>query len=73
MSLSYKGLIVSDCYFPDLIVNGLVVVELKCVEEFAAEHEAQLLTYLKISGCRLGILLNFHAPLMKDGYFRRAL
>ena len=57
-----------DCGFRvDLLVGGLVVVELKAVERLAPIHEAQLLTYLKLTGCKLGLLLNFNVPILRSG------
>ena len=52
---------------------GKVVVELKAVDELHPVHEAQLLTYLKLTGCRVGLLINFNVPLLKDGIERRVL
>jgi GxxExxY protein len=49
------------------------VVELKAVDAVASVHEAQVLTYLKLSGCKLGLLLNFNVPIMRDGIKRLAL
>ncbi len=57
----------------DLLVAGIVVVELKAVEKISPLHEAQLLTYLKLSGKRLGLLINFNAPVLKDGFRRLVL
>ncbi len=57
----------------DLLVEDLVILEIKAVEHILHVHEAQLLTYLKLSHKRLGFLLNFNAPLMKDGIHRRVL
>jgi GxxExxY protein len=54
----------------DLIVAGKLVLELKSVEQVAPVHKKQLLTYLRLTGCRLGLLLNFGAALIKDGVFR---
>ena len=54
----------------DLIVEGLVLVELKSVESIAPVHKKQLLTYLKLTRIQLGLLLNFGAALMKDGIHR---
>jgi GxxExxY protein len=54
----------------DLIVNDKVIIELKSVENTAPVHKKQVLTYLKLTGMKLGILANFGAPLMKDGLFR---
>jgi iron complex transport system substrate-binding protein len=53
-----------------LIVEGVVLVEVKAVEVLAAVHTRQLHTYLKLSDCRVGLLLNFGAPIMKDGIKR---
>jgi len=60
-------------YRLDLLVNGLVIVELKAVERPHPIHEAQLLTYLKLTGHRLGILINFNTKLMNDGIKRVVL
>ena len=57
----------------DLLVNQCVIVELKAVEHLAPVHRAQVLTYLKITGHRLGLLINFNVPLIKDGIERIAL
>jgi GxxExxY protein len=55
----------------DMVVGGMVVVEVKAAEKILPIHEAQLLTYLKLSGYRLGFLINFNVPLIKDGIRRR--
>ena len=57
-------------YRADLIVEDKVIIELKSVEELAPVHKKQLLTYLKLSGLRLGLLINFGAPLIKRGIVR---
>jgi len=57
----------------DLIFNKRVVVELKAVERVLPVHEAQLLTYMKLTGIRVGLLLNFNVPVLKDGIYRRVL
>jgi GxxExxY protein len=54
----------------DLLVGGRVVVELKSVESLAAIHEAIILTYLRLSGHRLGLLINFNVKVLKDGIRR---
>jgi GxxExxY protein len=54
----------------DLLAGGRVIVELKCVEEFAPIHQAQLISYLKATGLRLGLLMNFKAAVLKDGIKR---
>ena len=53
--------------------DGKVIVELKAVDAIAPVHEAQLLTYLKLTSCRIGLLINFNVPLLKDGIRRRVL
>jgi GxxExxY protein len=60
-------------YRIDLVVEGRLVVELKAVERLLPVHEAQLLTYLKLGGFRTGLLLNFNAPVLKDGIKRMVL
>jgi len=60
-----------DCgYRIDLMINEKVIVELKAVERLSNIHTAQVLTYLKLSGCKLGILLNFNVRLLKHGIKR---
>jgi GxxExxY protein len=60
-----------DCgYRIDLLVQGAVVVEIKSVESLAPIHEAQVISYLKLSGCKVGLLINFNVPLLKDGIRR---
>jgi GxxExxY protein len=54
----------------DLIVADSVIVELKAVEEITTVHKAQLLTYLKLTSLRLGLLINFNVPLIKEGIKR---
>jgi GxxExxY protein len=57
----------------DMLVGDSVVVELKAVEKVLPVHFSQLLTYLKLSGHRLGLLINFNSPLIKDGITRLAV
>jgi GxxExxY protein len=60
-----------DCgYRIDLLVEEKVILEIKAVEALNAVHTAQVITYLKLSGCRLGMLMNFNVALMKDGIKR---
>jgi GxxExxY protein len=66
----YQSLRVDDGLRLDLLIEGLLVVELKAQENYHPVWEAQLLSYLKLTGKRLGFLLNFHVPLMKDGIKR---
>ena len=70
LSAHYKGVEIPDAYRMDIVVDGLVVVEAKAVEKLTAVHEAQLLTYLKFSRKRLGLLINFHASPLKTGIRR---
>ncbi len=67
---TYEGVTVEPGLRLDLIANNCVVVELKSVEKLLPVHEAQILTYLKLSGMRLGLLLNFNVALMKQGIRR---
>ena len=71
--VSYKGLQLDCGYKIDLIVNDEVVVELKSAERILPVHEAQLLTYLKLSGKTVGLLINFNVPLLTRGIIRRVL
>ena len=66
----YEGVTIDVGYRMDLFVEGVVVVELKAVERLAPIHEAQLLSYLRLSGSKLGLLLNFNVTRMADGIKR---
>ena len=57
----------------DVVVDNTVILELKCVEKILPIHQAQLLTYLKLSGKRIGLLINFNVPLLTQGIIRRVL
>jgi GxxExxY protein len=70
---SYKGLILDCGYKIDVVVNGGVIVELKAVERILPVHEAQLLTYMKLSGKKVGLLINFNSSLLTQGIIRRVL
>jgi GxxExxY protein len=69
----YKGLETGGKYRIDLIVANEVVVELKSVERLLSVHEAQLLTYLKLTGKRVGLMINFNVPILHRGILRRIL
>ena len=69
----YKGVALDCGYKMDLVVEDRVVIELKCVEAVLGVHQAQLLTYLKLSGKRVGLLLNFHVSVMTRGIVRKVL
>ena len=70
LALTYKGKNLDCGYRLDLVVEGLVILELKAVERIEPIHEAQLLTYLKLSDLKLGILINFNVPVLKNGIKR---
>jgi GxxExxY protein len=72
LPLRYKDLIIDIAYRTDLIVENLVVVELKTVEMILRVHRSQLLSYLGLGGFKLGYLLNFHVAQMRDGIVRVA-
>lgn len=69
----YQSLIIDDGLRLDLLVEELIIVEFKAQENYHPVWEAQLLSYLKLTGKRLGMLINFHVPLMKDGINRMIL
>ena len=71
--IHYGGLILDGGLRLDLLVEGMAVIELKAVEKTLPVHDAQLLTYLRLSGRRLGFLLNFNVPVMKSGISRFVL
>ena len=70
LPLEYKGIKLDCGYRLDLIVGGTVVVEVKAVETLAPIHEAQLLTYLKLTGVKVGLLINFNVVVLKNGIKR---
>lgn len=73
LPLEYKGINLNCGYRMDIVVDNKIVVELKCVDEIASVHEAQLLTYLKLSGIKIGLIINFYTPVIKDGIRRLVL
>ncbi len=66
----YKSMTIDCGYRLDLVVAQTVIVEVKAVSELSPLHHAQLLTYLKLTGLPLGLLLNFNVPVLKDGIKR---
>ena len=70
LPLSYKGINLDCGYRLDVVVENAIILELKACEQIEPIHKAQLLTYLKLSDLKLGLLLNFHVPVMKDGVVR---
>jgi GxxExxY protein len=69
----YKAVRLDCGYRMDIVVDGQVIVELKTVERLLPVHEAQMLTYMKLSGIRTGLLLNFNSAVLKDGIRRLML
>ncbi len=70
ISVVYEAVHLDIGFQADLIVEGLVIVELKSVEQIHPVHKKQLLTYLRLADKRLGLLINFNVPLIKDGVSR---
>jgi GxxExxY protein len=70
LPIVYKEIDIEAGYRIDVLVEGQVVIELKAVERFTDVHEAQILTYLKLSGCKVGLLINFNVKLLKNGVRR---
>ncbi len=68
--IEFDGIQFDEGFRADLIVNGKVIIELKSVENVHPAHKKQVLTYLKLTGLKLGYLLNFGAPVMKQGIYR---
>ncbi len=73
LPLMYKGEQVGNDLRLDFVVQDKVVVELKSVVQLEAIHEAQLLTYMKLTKCRVGLLINFNVPTLKQGLKRMVL
>ena len=73
LPVSYKGLKLDCGYKIDVVVNDEVIVELKSIERILPVHEAQLLTNLKPSGKKVGLLINFNSSLLTQGIIRRVL
>jgi GxxExxY protein len=69
----YEQLRIDEHFKIDLLVDGLIIVEIKAQENHHPIWEAQLLNYMKLTGKRLGYIMNFHVPLMKDGIKRMIL
>jgi GxxExxY protein len=69
----YKGIKLDCGYRADVVVDGRLLVEIKSVDALAAIHDAQLLSYLKLGGWKIGLLINFNVQLLKWGIRRRVL
>jgi GxxExxY protein len=73
LPISYKGLKLDCGYRLDIVVEDSVVIELKSIEQILPIHQAQLLTYLRLSGKKVGLLINFNVSVLKNGIARRVL
>ena len=73
LPVTYKGVQIDCGYRLDMLVDEKVVVELKAISEMHPVFEAQLLTYMQISDCSVGLLINFHVPVLKNRIIRRVL
>jgi GxxExxY protein len=71
--IKYKDLLIEDAYRLDFLVSGVVVVEIKAIDSLLEVHDSQLLTYLKFSDCRVGLLMNFRSTILTRGLRRLAL
>ncbi len=69
----YKGEALDANFRADFIVANRVILELKAIEKLLPIHEAQLLTYMKLASCSVGLLINFNVPVLKKGIIRRVL
>ena len=70
MPIEYKGIRFDEGFRADVIIDGRVILELKSVERVTAAHKKQVQTYLRLTGCKLGYLLNFGEAMMKSGITR---
>ena len=68
--VTYKGVHFDEGFRADILVDRQLIIEIKAVANILPAHDAQVLTYLRMSGLRLGLLFNFHARLLKDGLRR---
>ncbi len=73
LPIRYGGIELESGYLADIIVNGEVVLELKAVERLSPLHEERLLTYLRLSACRIGLLINFNTVSLTGGIRRRCI
>lgn len=73
LAVEYKDVHLNCGYRPDIVVEDAVLIELKSVEQLLPVHEAQILTYLRLSGLWLGLLINFNVSVLKDGIRRMVL
>jgi GxxExxY protein len=69
----YKGIALDCGYRMDVVVADTIILEIKSIERLNPIHEAQLLTYLRLSGLRVGLIINFNVPVLKNGIIRKVL
>ncbi len=70
LPLVYKGEVLKKDFRIDLLVSNEIIIEIKSVDKIFPVHEAQIISYLKLSGLKLGFLINFNVPLLKNGFRR---
>ena len=73
LPVNYKGMHLDCGYRMDIVVAGKIAVELKSIDKILPIHQAQLLTYLRLSGIRVGLLINFNVSILRHGIIRRIL
>lgn len=73
VGINYKGLDISTGFRVDLLVEDSIIIELKAVDEVNPVHTAQILTYMKLAKCEIGLLINFNTKLLKNGLKRYTL
>jgi GxxExxY protein len=73
LPVKYKGTLLDCGYRIDLLIDGKLILELKSIEKILPIHEAQLLTYLKLGGWTVGLIVNFNVKVLKDGISRKVL
>jgi GxxExxY protein len=73
ITLSYKGVNLDCGYRADVIVDDRILVEIKSIDQLAPIHDAQLLSYLKLTGLKIGLLINFNVRILKQGIRRKVL
>ncbi len=73
LPVRYKDVILDCGYRLDFPIDGKVIIELKSVEQLTPIHTAQLMTYLRLTGCQVGLLMNFNVEKLRDGIVRRVI
>ena len=73
IAVEYKGVKLDCGYRADIVDDGMILVEIKAIDSLLPIHDAQLLSYLKLGGWKIGLLINFNVELLKNGLRRRVL